>query len=97
MRQSLSQAAAHHEIALVEDDCEFSGGGPCSSHLAYYESDFLNFLAKYPFGPVDVNGTDYEQRGLFVFHEPFGSKKYVLSQLDGVPDPDAEYYLSVVR
>lgn len=33
---------------------------------------------------------------LFVFHDAVGTNKYLLSRLFGMPNPDAEYYLSVV-
>lgn len=92
--ESLSQADAHHEIALAEDDCEFNV--PCTSFMTYFDSDFLNLLARYPLPVINVAGTDYEQRGLFVFHDVLSNRKYLLSRLEGIADPDAEYYLSVI-
>ncbi len=96
----LSQSAAQTEIALIEDElyqCEIvPSAGPCYEHLAFYESDFLNRLAVYALGPVTVNDLAYSQHGLFVFYDAVGTNKYLLSRLDGIPNPDAQYYLSVV-
>ncbi len=99
--RSLSQSAARKEIALVEYEtyqCELVPGaaGPCYTHLAFYESDFLNRQGVYAIGPVSVNGVSYAQYGLFVFHDAIGSNKYLISKLAAMPNPDAEYYLSVV-
>ena len=98
--RSLSQSAALTEIALIEYEryrCEIvPGSGPCYEHVAFYESAFLNRLAVYSLGPVTVNNVGYAQRGLFVFHDATGTNKYLLSRLHGMPNPDAEYYLSVV-
>ncbi len=96
----LSQSAALTEIAMIEYElyhCEFLLlAGPCYEHLAFYESDFLNRLAVYGLGPVTVNSLAYFQHGLFVFYDAVGTNKYLLSRLDGMPNPDTEYYLSVV-
>jgi hypothetical protein len=98
---SVSQSEALDEIALLEYDyyrCEIaSWTGPCYHHLAYYESEFLNRQAVYSLAPVLVNGATYAQRGLFVFHDASGTSKYLISKLDAMPNPDAEYYLSVVQ
>jgi chitinase len=98
--RAVSQSEALGEIALIEYDyyrCEVAvWTGPCYHHLAFYESAFLNRQAVYSLAPVTVNGTTYAQRGLFVFHDAIGTNKYLLSRLHGTPDPDAEYYLSVV-
>ena len=98
--RSLSQSDALSEIALIEYElyyCELvPSAGQCYEHLAFYESDFLNRLAVYALGPVTVNNIAYNQHGLFVFYDAVGTNKYLLSRLDGVTDPDAEYYLSVV-
>jgi len=98
--RSLSQSAALTEIALIEYElyhCEIvPSAGPCYEHLAFYESGFLNRLAVYALGPVTVNNLAYSQRGLFVFYDAVGTNKYLLSRLAGTPNPDAEYYLSVV-
>jgi len=97
---SLSQSAALAEIALIEQEwypcVGVPGSSPCYVHLAFYESDFLNRLSVYSLGPVSVNNVAYAQRGLFVFHDAVGTNKYLVSRLHGMPNPDAEYYLSVV-
>ena len=98
--RSLSQSVAHDEIALIEAEwyhCDIvPGSGPCYEHVAFYESDFLNRLAVYSIAPVTVNNVAYAQRGLFVFHDAIGTNRYLLSRLHGMPNPNAEYYLSVV-
>ena len=97
--RSLSQSAANNEIALIEYDfynCEISSD-PCYTHLALYESQFLNRQAVYSIGPFSVAGNSYAQEGLFVFHDAIGNDKYLISKLDGMPNPLAEYYLSVVE
>lgn len=100
MIRSLSHAAVRNEIALVEYDprnCVYTPwAGPCYTHLAFYESQFLNRLAVYSIGPVTVNNTAYAQFGMFVFQDSIGSQKYLLSKLVGMPNPDTEYYMSVV-
>jgi hypothetical protein len=96
----LSQSNARHEIALVEyheHDCSnFGAQGPCYTHLAYYDSTSLNRQAVFSIPPVTVSDTDYRQRGLFVFHDPVNGRKYLLSRLENMTNPDAEYYLSVI-
>jgi hypothetical protein len=98
--QSLSHSAAQGEIALIEYErynCEqVPTTDPCFEHLAFYESASLNRLAVNSIPPVTVNDVSYAQRGLFVFHDAIGTNKYLLSRLDRVPNPNAEYYLSVV-
>ena len=94
----LDQSAATSEIALIEYEwygCEISSD-PCYTHLAFYESQFLNRQAVYSIGPFSVAGNSYAQEGLFVFHDAIGDDKYLISKLDGMPNPLAEYYLSVI-
>jgi hypothetical protein len=43
---------------------------------------------------MTVDGIVYGQRGLFVFHSADGSRRFTLSKLYAMPNPDAEYYLS---
>lgn len=96
---SLSIVPSINEIALVERDfsaCRPNWYDPCYTHFATYEADFHNRTAVYTIGPVTVNDIGYAQRGLFVFHGPLDNKKYMLSWLEGMPNPDAEYYLSVI-
>ena len=94
---SLDQSASQKEIALLEHDwyvCDGYGDPKtCYTHLNLYESDFLNLTAKYSLAPITVAGHAYSQYGLFVFHATNGTK-YVITRLYGMPNPDAEYYLS---
>ena len=97
--RSLSQSTANNEIALIEYDyynCDRTSN-PCYSHLALYESQFLNRQAVYSIGPFSVSGKTYAQEGLFVFHDSIGTDKYLISRLDGMPNPLAEYYFSVIE
>ena len=41
-------------------------------------------------------GGQYAQIGLFVFHNTAGDRKFLISMLEHMPNPLAEYYLSVV-
>lgn len=96
---SLSHRQASREIALIERpwyECTvMSGGAQCFSHLAIYESEFLNRQAVYSLPPVEVAEQAYPQQGLFVFHRADGVK-VLISRLTGMPNPAAEYHLSLV-
>lgn len=95
--ESLSQSDAVDEIALVESefyDCNIGNSAECYTHLALYESDFLNRTALYAIPPITVQGTAYGQRGLFVFHTADGTGKVMISRLHGMPNPAAEYHLT---
>jgi hypothetical protein len=97
---SLSQSSATQEIALIETDssCSFIGDPEsCYSHLALYESDFLNRQSVHSISPVQVAGSAYAQRGLFVFHSADGQHRYMVSRLVGMPNPAAEYYVTVLN
>jgi hypothetical protein len=96
--RSLSQSAARREIALFEEpwyECTIGSGSGCVSHLNVYESDFLGRSAVYSVQPVLVSGVTYRQRGLFVFHRADGVR-VVISRLDGMPNPAAEYLFGIV-
>lgn len=97
--QSLSESTATREIALIENaryECDLvPTATSCLSHLNLYDSDLLGQSARYSITPLNIAGTSYVQRGLFVFHRN-GGGKLLLSRLDGVTDPTAEYYLSVL-
>ena len=99
--QSLSQSDAADEIALIEYDgynCSiFPEEEPCITHLALYEADFLNHRATYSIRPITVGDDDYAQRGLFVFHDSAGSRKYMISKLAGITEPADGYYLTVIE
>jgi hypothetical protein len=97
MIKSLSHDAPMRQIALLEDECHlFTLGDPCHSRLAFYESDFFNRVARFIVPPVTVAALQYEQRGMFVFHDRNNGKKYMIGQLQAMPNPDAEYHLSVL-
>ena len=95
---SLSQSSARKELVLLEQpwfECSSFGTSTCVSHLNVYESDFLGRSAIYALAPVNVSGTDYAQHGLFVFHRSDGAK-VMISRLNAMPNPAAEYWLSIV-
>lgn len=98
---SLSQSSEQTEIALLEQDwynCQSYGNqNECYTHLALYESAFLNRVAIYSLPPLSVAGKSYAQRGQFVFHSSDGNGKYLLSRLYAMPNPDAEYYISTLQ
>lgn len=96
---ALSQTDEQREIALIEGDyinCATYGAAAllCYMHLTLFESDFLNRTAVYSFAPITVAGKAYSQRGLFVFHSADGTRKFTVSRLYGIPNPNAEFYLS---
>ncbi len=101
MIEQLSQSDALGEIALIELDPRYCGffeyEDPCYTHLALHEDQFLNRQAVYSIRPLRVDDVDYFQRGLFVFHDATTGRKYLLSRLKDMADPNAEYYLSVVE
>ncbi len=95
---SLSQSDTQKEIAVVESAkyyCILYQPVVCSfTHLNLYESDFLNQTAVYSFAPMEVNGILYGQVGLFVFHSADGSRKFTISKLFDLDNPNTEYFLS---
>jgi len=94
---SLSQSDATDEIALLEADwysCTIANRD-CYTHLNLYESDFLNRTAVYGLAPIDLDGSTYSQRGLFVFHSADGSHRYLISRLWQFAGNDQPYYLTV--
>jgi hypothetical protein len=101
MIEQLSHSDLIGEIALIElnpRDCGFfPSDDPCYTHLALYEDEFLNRQAVYSIRPLLIDGIDYLQRGLFVFHDATTGRKHLLSRLKDMPDLDAEYYVSVVE
>lgn len=96
--RSLSQSAARREVVLLEEpwyECTIGGGSGCVSHLNVYESAFLGRSAVYSLQPVLGSGVSYRQRGLFVFHRNDGAR-VLISRLDGMPNPAAEYLFGIV-
>ena len=98
---SLSQTDAQSEIALIESDggdCRAENTlGPCYMHLATYDSALLARQSVAALGPINVGATDYAQAGKFVFHSASGNEIVLISKLERIADPAAEYYLSVVQ
>jgi hypothetical protein len=98
--RSLSQSSASDEIALIESlwyECEIPHStGQCYTHFAVYEGSLLQRQSVHTLGPIEIGDLAYAQLGLFVFHNAAGDRKFVISKLEAMPDPDLEYYLSVV-
>jgi len=96
--RSLSQSAKLREVVLIEEpwyECNIGTGSGCVSHLNVYESDYLGRSAVYSLQPVQVSGVNYRQRGLFVFHRNDGAR-VLISRLDAMPNPAAEYLFGIV-
>jgi chitinase len=92
---SLSQSAEQQEIMLVEADqyCEtWNSASGCNRYLNLYESLYLNRTATFIIPDMTVNTQSYRQFPMFVFHSADGTKRYLISKLDAMPNPDAEYY-----
>jgi hypothetical protein len=99
---ALSQSDATKEIMLLEADtyeCASinTASRRCYTHLALYESDFLNRTAVYTLPPIELAGSTFSQRGLFVFHSANGLHRYMVSRLHGLPGETQPYYLTVVQ
>lgn len=98
--QHLDQSDALHEIALIEKyrgACETPINVPCFTHFATIGDDLLDQRALYSIRPMYVDGDDYFQRGLFVFHDALDGRVYMLSKLDDFPGPTSGYYVSIVQ
>jgi hypothetical protein len=99
--QALSQADATKEIMLIEADsyecAPHSANNRCYTHLALYESDFLNRAALYSLPSIELGGSTYSQRGAFVFHSSDGLHRYMISRLYGAPGATQPHYLTVVQ
>ena len=99
---ALSESVQDDEIALIEDDdyaCDIWPGeaGPCYSHFALYDRLSLEKVTTYSMGLVAVDGFDYAQRGMHVFHDAANGRKYVIGRAVNSPDPLQTYFLSVVE
>lgn len=98
--ESLSHSAQRGEVVLLDEvafGCEPFGDSACYTHFGLYESQYLNFIARYSLAPLLINGRNYGQRGLFVFHSSDGTKRFLISRLDAMPNPDFEYQIGEVE
>lgn len=99
--QSLSQSDALREIVLLEEgtnECispSLSAG--CYSHFAVIGSDTFEHKALYSLPPIALDASTYSQRGLFVFHDSSGRRRFVISQVNGAYPGARPYYLSIVE
>ena len=97
---SLSHSSDLNEVALIEQtwyECTVSSTDPCYHHLNLYASDTLTRTAQYSLAPVLVAGRAYGQQGVALFHGAKGAGLFMISRLADMPNPAAEYYISVVR
>lgn len=99
--KSLTETQSRGEVALVEDTANYCRGdfnsSPCYTHLTTYESRHLALKEVRAIGPVNVSGTDYAQVGLFVFDSAGGNARILISRLENMRDPAAEFYLSMIE
>lgn len=97
---ALTHNATRGETALIEYDTlgcsSFAGSYPCLTHLAVYDATLLNRLRVHSIPPATVAGASYRQRGLFVFDQANGGRRFLISRLSKYSDPATEYQLSVI-
>jgi hypothetical protein len=99
---SLSQYAVRGEIALLEHavyECTSAAASvaiKCVSYFNVYDGDSLLRTHRYSIPPVAVDGTNYAQRGLHVFHRN-DNARVLITRLNAMPNKAQEYLLSVVR
>jgi hypothetical protein len=93
--ESLSDSAEAQQVALIEFGgyCQ-SYPDTCRSHVNLYSNASLTLATRYSLTPFTVSGTTYAQWGMFAFHSADGSKRYVVSRLYGMLNPQAEFYIS---
>lgn len=92
----------HHagldELAVIESSmaCDPQRHAlTCFHHLVTLDAQFLGRRDIRSIAPIGVAGKDYPQWGMFVFYRANG-EKVMISRLLAVPDPAAEYYVSVL-
>jgi hypothetical protein len=99
-------AAADHssvrgELAAIEVDGQNCPADPrvraCFNHLRLFDGQTFATRAVYSLGRMTLGGKAYEHRGLFVFYTADGARKILLGKLEGMADPAAEHYLSVLQ
>lgn len=94
-------SGARGEVAAIEVDafnCNINPGqAACFHHLGLFDAQSFAQRAMYSLGRITVTGRSYEHRGVFVFYTADGAGKILLGRLEGMPDPAAEYYLSVLQ
>lgn len=66
----------------------------CWTRVEEFASGALTPRLLYSLPPIEVAGTRYPQRGLFVFHSDGGSTRVLISRAAGSPLAGQEYYLS---
>lgn len=97
----MDEFPARNEIALIEANaswCRSPGYGiPCRHRFGIFDSETLTRQSLYALPPIMVSGTLYTQHGLFVFNRSDGTSKYLLSRIDAIADPNAEFYLSTIE
>jgi hypothetical protein len=97
---SLSRSTPMNEIMLVEfgsDYCpdQYFDVAACWTHLGLYAGATLDRTALYSIPPINVEGSDYMQQGLFVFHSADGMRRYMLSSVPWAPA--SPHYISVLQ
>lgn len=97
---SLSHSPTRGEVAVVEFDsygcASFTTNAPCNTRLSVHEATLLNRRSVNSIAPVTVSGNGYRQRGLFVFDDSTGARRFLITRLLGYPDPATEFQLSII-
>jgi hypothetical protein len=98
--RALSHSAARQEIAIVESmffDCEIGPlYSPCFTRFATFDDATLVRTSIYGIGSLRTGGTDYAQRGVYVFHDAASGRRILIGELEGPPGEDSRFWLEVV-
>lgn len=81
----LSQSSETSEIGLIEHDLEckrVTPGTDCGDHVRFYNSNSLAAGMAYSMPKRMVNGVEYRQLPLFLFHSANGTSRYVIAKTD---------------
>lgn len=95
----LSHSATADEIFAVQRpyaECRNLNAEDCTSVISLYDGDHLLLLEHFELTSMAVGNTQYRQLGMQAFHRADGDQKLLLSKLQGMPNPEFEYYLSAV-
>ena len=86
----LSQSSETSEIGLIEHDLEckrVTPGTDCGDHVRFYNSNSLAAGMAYSMPKRTVNGVEYRQLPLFLFHSANGASRYVIAKTDANSGP----------
>lgn len=97
--RSLSELEAANEILVTEQtggiSCELLQFlFECYSHVSLHGLDSLQRTGLFSLPPIEEDGVDYGQTGLFVFHSADGTRRFLLSKLLDIENAEPTHYLS---